>query len=447
MKREHRLRYIIKEGLLDTFYIWKDELRNVFKDAGVMIFFFLVPFVYPLLYSFIYNNEVVHEAKMVVVDQSDSYLSREFTRRANATPDVEVVGVCLDMAEAKKMLDEKKAYGILLFPPDYSKDLHEGRQTTVSLYCDMSALLFYKAFLLAATEVSLDMGKELRMHNNPSSTDKMDQITVDPIPYESVALFNSQNGFASFLVPAILILVLQQTLILGIGMLGGTAREKNRFHSLVPICRHFNGTLRIVFGKSLTYLLLYVVVCIWVLAIVPKLFSLPQVGEPLTILLFLLPYLFACIFMSMTLSGFMTSRESPMLVFVSGGYLLWLRVIELMCGSSAGSVEYELLEQRSQIFDIFFSGSRLGSFVSAMMFFAIIFLSALLLSVVIKRFNRSVAILTAAAYTALFIKLFSELYAGNFAESIVYRRTLGLLAVAELAVFFAVACRRMDVKR
>ena len=321
MKREHRLRYIIKEGLLDTFYIWKDELRNVFKDAGVMIFFFLVPFVYPLLYSFIYNNEVVHEAKMVVVDQSDSYLSREFTRRVNATPDVEVVGVCPDMAEAKKMLDEKKAYGILLFPPDY-KDLHEGRQTTVSLYCDMSALLFYKAFLLAATEVSLDMGKELRMHNNPSSTDKMDQITVDPIPYESVALFNSQNGFASFLVPAILILVLQQTLILGIGMLGGTAREKNRFHSLVPICRHFNGTLRIVFGKSLTYLLLYVVVCIWVLAIVPKLFSLPQVGEPLTILLFLLPYLFACIFMSMTLSGFMTSRESPMLVFVFTSVIL-----------------------------------------------------------------------------------------------------------------------------
>ena len=116
MKREHRLRYIIKEGLLDTFYIWKDELRNVFKDAGVMIFFFLVPFVYPLLYSFIYNNEVVHEAKMVVVDQSDSYLSREFTRRVNATPDVEVVGVCPDMAEAKKMLDGRRPMGFCSFP-------------------------------------------------------------------------------------------------------------------------------------------------------------------------------------------------------------------------------------------------------------------------------------------------------------------------------------------
>lgn len=322
MKREHRLRYIIKEGILDTFFIWKDELKNVFKDSGVMIFFFLVPFIYPLLYAFIYNNEVVHNAKMVVVDQSDSYLSREYIRKVDATADVKVVAVCSDMEEAKRMMDAKEAYGILYFPSEFSKNIHKGKQATVSLYCDMSALLFYKAFLLATTEVSLEIGKELRAQNNPSSTIEQEKITINPIPYESVALFNSQNGFASFLVPAILILVIQQTLILGIGMLGGTAREKNRFHSLVPVSRHFNGTLRIVFGKSLTYILLYIVVCIWALGVVPKLFSLPQVGEPWTVMLFVLPYLFASIFLSMTLSGFMTSREAPMLVFVFTSVIL-----------------------------------------------------------------------------------------------------------------------------
>lgn len=322
MKREHRLRYIIKEGILDTFFIWKDELKNVFKDSGVMIFFFLVPFIYPLLYAFIYNNEVVHNAKMVVVDQSDSYLSREYIRKVDATADVKVVAVCSDMEEAKRMMDAKEAYGILYFPSEFSKNIHKGKQATVSLYCDMSALLFYKAFLLATIEVSLEIGKELRAQNNPSSTIEQEKITINPIPYESVALFNSQNGFASFLVPAILILVIQQTLILGIGMLGGTAREKNRFHSLVPVSRHFNGTLRIVFGKSLTYILLYIVVCIWALGVVPKLFSLPQVGEPWTVMLFVLPYLFASIFLSMTLSGFMTSRESPMLVFVFTSVIL-----------------------------------------------------------------------------------------------------------------------------
>ncbi|WP_300762579.1 ABC transporter permease [uncultured Parabacteroides sp.] len=323
MKREHRLRYIIKEGILDTFYIWKDELKNVFKDEGVLIFFFLVPFAYPLLYSFIYNNEVVHEAKMVVVDQSDSYLSREFTRRVNATPDVRVVAVSTDMEEARRMLDRKEAYGILYFPTEFSKDLHTGKQTTLPLYCDMSSLLFYKAFLLATTEVSLDLGKEISLARRPfKGTVKEEEITVDPIPYESVTLFNTQNGFASFLVPAILILVIQQTLVLVIGMLGGTAREKNRFHCLVPVSRHFNGTLRIVLGKSLTYILIYVVVCIWVLAIVPKLFSLPQVGDPVTVLVFILPYLFASIFFAMTLSGFMTTREAPMLVFVFTSVIL-----------------------------------------------------------------------------------------------------------------------------
>ncbi|MDD4514576.1 ABC transporter permease [Massilibacteroides sp.] len=323
MANETNLREIVKEGIADVFYIWREELKNVFRDTGVVIFFFLVPFAYPLVYAFIYNNEVVHEAKMVVVDNSDSFLSREFTRRVNATPDVEVVRVCKNMDEAKRMLDEKKAYGILSFPSEFSKDINAGRQTTISLYSDMSSLLFYKAFLLSATEVSFSLSKEYVSELHPASSRQTELVKIDPVPYESVALFNSQMGFASFLVPAILILVIQQTLILGIGMLGGTARERNQRHTLVPISDiHFRGTLRIVLGKSLSYLVLYVVVCIWVIAIVPRLFSFPQIGNPGVIALFLLPFLAASIFFAMTLSGFMTSRESPMLVFVFTSVIL-----------------------------------------------------------------------------------------------------------------------------
>lgn len=322
MGNGYRLSNRIKEGIADVFYIWKEELKNIFKDSGVIVFFFLVPFAYPLVYALIYNNEVVHEAKMVVVDDSDTYLSREFTRRVNATPDVHVVSVCKDMNEAKQMLDEKKAYGILYFPSTFSKDLNSGRQTKISLFADMSSLLFYKAFLLAATEVSFDLGKEYVSELHPAVSQQAEMIKIDPVPYESIALYNSQMGFASFLVPAILILVIQQTLLLGIGMLGGTAREKNKLHTLVPSNRHFKGTLRIVLGKSLSYMVLYAVVCIWVITVVPRLFAFPQIGNPGVILLFLLPFLAASIFFAMTLSGFMTSRESPMLVFVFTSVIL-----------------------------------------------------------------------------------------------------------------------------
>lgn len=307
---------MIKEGVNDLFFVWKEELRNVFKDSGVMIFFFLVPLAYPLIYSLIYNPEVAREVKMVAVDQSHSAYSREFIRRVHATADVQIVDVCASMDEARTMLDKKEAYGILLFSPDFSKDLHAGRQATVSLYCDMSLLLYYKAMLLSATEVSLDMGKEITMHNHPQATDKLSEIQINPVPYESVALFNPANGFASFLIPAVLMLVIMQTLVLGIGMLGGTARERSQFHHLVPENQRFHGTLRVVLGKSLAYLVIYVIVCLWTLVIVPKIFAFPSVNEFGTLLLFLLPYLSACIFFAMTLSGFMRTRESPMMLFV-----------------------------------------------------------------------------------------------------------------------------------
>ncbi|MDR0349550.1 MAG: ABC transporter permease [Tannerella sp.] len=312
----------VQRGIEDTFYIWKEELKNVFRDTGVMIFFFLVPLAYPLIYSFIYTNEVVRNAQLVVVDQSETAYSRELVRKIDATPDVKVVAYCPDMHEAKQMLDEKKAYGILFIPESFSKDLHTGKQTTLSLYSDMSALLYYKNFLMAATGVALDMGKEIVQRLNPSETRAEAQIAVDPIPYESVALYNPHNGFGSFLVPAILILVIQQTLILGICMLSGTAREKNDRHTLVPADLHYHGTLRIVLGKSLAYILLYIIVCCWTLVIVPALYNFPQPAHPGAIILFILPYLFACIFFSMTVSGFVTGRESPMLLFVFTSVIL-----------------------------------------------------------------------------------------------------------------------------
>ena len=62
----------VVQGIYDLFYIWKQELRNLFRDQGVLIFFVLVPLTYPLIYSFIYTNETVREVPAVVVDNSRS---------------------------------------------------------------------------------------------------------------------------------------------------------------------------------------------------------------------------------------------------------------------------------------------------------------------------------------------------------------------------------------
>ena len=306
----------VVQGIYDLFYIWKQEFRTTFRDQGVLIFFVLVPLVYPLIYSFIYTNETIREVPTVVVDNSRSSLSREYLRKVDASPETSIVAYCADMEEAKLMLKDRKAYGIIYIPAHFSDDIVQGKQTQVSIFCDMSGLLYYKALLTANTNVSLAMNAAIKMERAGNTTARQDEITAYPIEYEDVAIFNPTNGFAAFLIPAVLILIIQQTLLLGIGLSAGTAREHNQFKDLVPINRHYNGTLRIVMGNGLSYFMVYSLVAVYILCVVPRLFSLNQIAIPGVLTLFTLPYLTACIFFAMTASIAIRNRETCMLLFV-----------------------------------------------------------------------------------------------------------------------------------
>ncbi len=307
----------LRTVISDIFTIWYKELKNVFSDVGVIIFFLVVPFGYPLLYSYIYDNETVRDVPMVVVDQSRSALSRDFIRRVDGTPDVQVASRCSGLSEGQELIRRRQAYGILLIPEDFSKNIAQGRQSTLSLYSDMSSMLFYKAMLTATTDVSVKMGKEIQIRNLSNVTEIQGERAATPANYESVAMFNPQVGFASAIVPAILILLIQQTLLLGVGMLTGTSRNNtNRIQQIDYGNRHFIGSLRIVTGKALCYFMIYAPVCAWVLRAVPSIFDFPMVGHPGQIMLFILPYLLSAIFFAITLAGVIRDRETPILIFV-----------------------------------------------------------------------------------------------------------------------------------
>lgn len=316
MRKETSLRNIILQGMNSVFYICQKELKAVFKDQGVLIFFLLVPLAYPLLYAFIYTGEVVREVPAAVVDMNKSTLSREFIRNVDATPDVKIQSHCADMEEAKLLLKESKVYGVIYIPESFSSDITKGIQTQVTLYCDMSGMLYYKAILTASTEVSLKMNKAIKAKRAGNTTNRQDEISSAPITYEAVNLFNPQAGYASFLLPAVLILIIQQTLLLGVGLSAGTARENNRFRDLVPLSRQYQGTLRIVLGKSSAYFIIYAIVSAYILCVVPKIFSLVQIAQAGTLAAFILPYVLSCIFFAMTCSIFIHHREACMMIYV-----------------------------------------------------------------------------------------------------------------------------------
>jgi ABC-2 type transport system permease protein len=307
----------MKKLFLDIYYVWLNEIKLVFRDPAVVLLLVIVPLMYPVLYVFLYNNEAVHEVKVAVVDESGSALSREFARKVNASPDVDVVARFGNMEEAQEAVRRKEAYGIIYIPSSFSKDLNSGRQASVSVYVDMGSMLFYKAILITATEVSLDMGGDIRVSDMGHGTQYQDESTIQAVEYEWVSFYNVQNGFASFLVPAILILIIQQTLLLGVGTIVGTHNDKKRFTvaSFSSIGKDVNP-LKLTIGKAFCYSTLYMVTSAWILRVVPYLFKLPQIGDPVTIALFIFPYILAATFFAMTISYFCSQREFVMLLVV-----------------------------------------------------------------------------------------------------------------------------------
>ncbi|MBQ2188885.1 MAG: ABC transporter permease [Bacteroidales bacterium] len=295
--------------------VWAYEMKCALFDEGVIVFFIIVPFLYPLLYAYLYNNESVREVPTVVVDNSHSQLSREFVRRVDATGDVDIVSYCQDMEEAKEMIHQREAYGLIYIPKDFAKDVAEHRQTTVELYSDMSGILYYKAVYSSCTEVSLEMNKEIKATLIPGATEQQISAFQYPIEYQYVPMFNTQSGFCTFIIPAVLMLIIQQTMVLGVGMMAGEEREKVRKHIAEPHIIGKNPS-EVLFGKSTVIFTIYIIVAVYLVCIVPILFNLVHIWRWQTLLAFMAPFIAACVFFSISLSSIAHDRESFIIMFV-----------------------------------------------------------------------------------------------------------------------------------
>lgn len=299
----------------DLLTVCGTELKKTVSDTGVLVFFLVVPLLYPLLYAYLYSREIVTEVPVVAVDECHSSLSREFLRKCNATADLNIISYCADMEEARDIMHRHKAYGVIQIPREFDKTLNDGHQATVNLYCDMSGLLYYKALLSSCTMVSLEMNRDIQMHRLAGLTERELEVQTMPVKNEYITMFNPANGFQSFLIPAVLVLVLQQTMLLGICMMAGTEYEKRR-KGLISLGLEYVNPIAVLCGKALAYLIVYMAVSAYVLCLVPWMFNMPQLWNGYTLSVFVVPFLLACVFFSITVSYFVRDRESCFLLFV-----------------------------------------------------------------------------------------------------------------------------------
>lgn len=305
-----------KSIIRQLFDVYCREFKIVIKDPGIVLFFLFLPLAYPVIYSLIYNPEVVRDVKMVVVDNDRSSISRELVRNLDATQEAWVIGYASDLAEARHAMNSHKCFAILEIPDGFGKHLGRGEQANAIMYCDASLLLRYRGFLVATTGVSQEMGAEILAEKINEVAPLAGTIASgDIMPIENISMGNIENGFDSFIMPGVLILILHQCIILASGMAGGAKRERPRLIGYDPYNEQ-PSILMTMAGQMLCYITILALPIIYLVHYVPLMFAFPMAGQFSEIIMFLVPMVLACLGLGFIFQGIVWERESVFVLWV-----------------------------------------------------------------------------------------------------------------------------------
>lgn len=312
-----------------TIRFFTEELQNILRDRGALLILIFALIIYPVIYGIAFKNEVVRNIPVAVVDLDQTTSSRQLVRIIGGTEQLEVAATVGSMAEAQTLFYSGQVNGVILIPELFEKDLMTLQQTSVTIYSDAGYFLIYKQTLSGAlrASVTFSAGVEIKRMLAKGATLNQAMERRDPVSLNTVMLFNPSGGYNSFVMPGLMIIILQQTLLIGIGLLGGTQREIGRSRFSIPQALNRGGVIPVVMGKAGAYFILYlfnvVITQVWVY----KWFNLTSKGSFIAVMALIIPFLLAVTFLGLALLTFFNKREnsiifmvflSPLTLFLSG---------------------------------------------------------------------------------------------------------------------------------
>ena len=294
------------------------ECRSILHNLPILLVMGGGIFMYGLLYNYMYSPNVLREVPVAVVDESHTPLSRHYIRLLDAAPQVRVQGVMANMPPARERMKNNEVVGIVFLPADFDAKVGQGNESVFVSYNTTMAFLSYAALKEASNEAMLALNTAVR----PGQIVFLNSNAVEPIidtrniQVQGIALYNESGGYATYLIPAVLIVIIFQTMLMVISMRCGKENEQ-RMYPLLCECNHDSSwgmIASIVMGKSVVYVGFYASFSVFLIGFLPLLFHLPHLATPLLLILLLIPFLFATAFFGLSCSIFFKDSDAPLLL-------------------------------------------------------------------------------------------------------------------------------------
>jgi ABC-2 type transport system permease protein len=305
------------------------EIKECFRDSGTIVIFILGMLTYPVAYSIGYLKEIVRDIPIAVVDLDHTALSRQYSRLTDAAEQVKVTFKPGSLKEASALFYKGEVAGVLLIPAGFEKDIYSGRQASTTIYSDAGHFLLYKQVYAGSVYASQTFNAGIAVRNLLAKGRTQHQALDerDPLKVKVYNLYNPSGGYATFVVPGIFLIVIQQTLLIGIGLLGGKHNERNSYHYLAAATRQRWAPLKVVLGQASAYVFIYLFTCFLIVGLFYKLIAFPDKGGYWGTYYLLIPYLFTVSFLGIAIGLLFKKRShallflvfiSPSIFFISG---------------------------------------------------------------------------------------------------------------------------------
>lgn len=305
-------------GLLDVF---RDEFRRIFAVKPAFSVLVLGAIFYALFYPQPYLNESLRDVPIAIVDRDGTQSSRDFARSVDATPDVAITEELPDLASAEREVYGRRISGILVIPQYFERELLHGRPSPVALYADASYFLIYQRVAGAVAAVARTIGVEVETARliGIGVDPVLASAATDPLRLTAVPVFNPEGGYATYVLPAAFVLLLQQMLLMGVALLG-TMPDTN------PATPNYNRPLpvTVLAGKLLAYLALQAIILPVYLIVLPYLYGLPRLGHVVPMLIFAVPFVLSVAGLGLVVAGIFRKPVRVSLVLAAAGLPLFM---------------------------------------------------------------------------------------------------------------------------
>lgn len=303
----------------------RHEWKAIATNPAILLVLAGGIFLYGLLYNYMYAPNLVRKAPVAVVDLSHSALSREYVRWLDAAPQTSVYAQTPNILEARKWMKKGEVTGILYIPSDFETRVARGETSVFTLYAATDAFLNFKGLQEASSRVMLAVNDAHRRAGTVFLPPQglLAVASSTPVSVSGTALYNYTEGYGSYLIPAVMIVIIFQTMLMVIAMLTGEEAEQQREGVYSMKARSLKDMLCIVSGRTFVYVMLYVVFSMFLLGLLPHIFSIPNIGSGWDIVTMMIPFLLATSFFALAVSRWFTDSEAPLLMiaFFSVGYI------------------------------------------------------------------------------------------------------------------------------